>query len=213
MDAKKRKLFGERAVIFGGRYDLRGSFLRSTYFSLINRFLLSADTSFWKKTRTHFYTRLSVLEYNKDGSDPSVSSRDGFRGGVGVTQYFYSPDLKSFFFVKPEFNFNQPRGDNFIRRGVLGRIGAHTPIKFLRNTDFDISVGYDWGEYPEFSSLSSLDTEDRQDKRLDNYVAITHHLKPNIAWRTFYRFIKSDNDNSFYKRDRHIAGMEMIFSL
>ena len=213
VDAKKRKLFGERAVIFGGRYDFRGNFLRSSYFSMINRFLLSADTSFWKKTRTHFYTRLSVLEYNNDGTDPSRSSRDGFRAGVGVTQYFYSADLKSFFFVKPEFNFNQTRGDNFIRRGVLGRIGAHTPIKFLRNTDFDVSVGYDWGEYPEFSSFSSLDTEDRQDKRLDNYVAITYHIKSNLAWRTFYRFIKSDNDNAFYERDRHIAGMEIIFSL
>lgn len=213
VDAKKRKLFGERAVIFGGRYDFRGNFLRSEYFSMINRFLLSADTSFWKKTRTHFYTRLSVLEYNRDGSDPSRSSRDGFRGGVGLTQYFYSPDFKSFFFVKPEFNFNQPQGDNFIRRGVLGRIGAHTPIKFLPKTDFDISVGYDWGEYPEFSSFSPLDTEGRLDKRLDNYGAITHHLKPNIAWRTFYRFIKSDNNNGFFDRKRHIAGMEIIFSL
>ncbi len=213
VDAKKRKLFGERAVIFGGRYDFRENLLRSSFFSTINRFLLSADTSFWKKTRTHFYTRLSALAYKQDGSDPSRSSRDGFRGGVGVTQYFYSPDLKSFFFVKPEFNFNQPRGDNFVRRGVLGRIGLHTPIKFLRNTDFDISVGYDWGEYPEFSSFSSLDTDDRLDKRLDNYVSVTHHLKPNLAWRTFYRFIKSDNDNAFYKRDRHIAGMEVIFSL
>ena len=213
VDAKKRKLFGERAVIFGGRYDFRENFLRSSYFSTINRFLLSADTSFWKKTRTHFYTRLSILEYNKDGSDPSRSSRDGFRGGVGVTQYFYSSDFKSFFFVKPEYNFNQTRGDNFIRRGVLGRIGAHTPIKFLRKTDFDISVGYDWGEYPQFLSLSSLDTESRLDKRLDNYVAITHHFRPNLAWRTFYRFIKSDNNNGFFDRQRHIAGMEMIFSL
>ncbi len=212
VDAKKRKLFGERAVIFGGRYDFRANFLRSNFFSAINRFLLSADTSFWKKTRTHFYTRLSVLEYNKDGSDPSRSSRDGFRGGVGVTQYFYSSDFKSFFFMKPEFNFDQPRGDNFIRRGVLGRIGAHTPIKFLRNTDFDISVGYDWGEYPEFFSFSSLDTEDRLDKRLDNYAAVTYHFNPDIAWRTFYRFIKSDNNNGFFDRQRHIAGMETIFS-
>jgi len=213
VDAKKRKLFGGRAFLFGCRYDFRENLLRSSFFSTINRFLLSADTSFWKKTRTHFYTRLSVLGYKQDGSDHSRSSRDGFRGGVGVTQYFYSPDLKSFFFVKPEFNFNQPRGDNFVRRGVLGRIGVHTPIKFLRNTDFDFSVGYDWGEYPEFSSFSSLDTDDRLDKRLDNYVSVTHHLKPNLAWRTFYRFIKSDNDNAFYKRYRHIAGMEVIFSL
>ena len=213
VDAKKRELFGERAVIFGGRYDFRGNFLRSSYFSMINRFLLSADTSLWKKTRTHFYTRLSMLEYNRDGSDPSRSSRDGFRGGVGVTQYFYSSDFKSFFFLKPEFNFNQTRGDNFIRRGVLARIGMHAPIKFLRNTDFDVSAGYDWGEYPEFSSLSSLDTENRLDKRLDNYAAITYHFKPNLAWRTFYRFIKSDNDNGFFDRQRHIAGMEMIFSL
>ena len=213
VDAKKRKLFAERAVIFGGRYDFRGNFLRSRYLSMINRFLLSADTSFWKKTRTHFYARFSVLEYNKDGSEPSRSSRDGFRGGVGLTQYFYSFDFKSFFFLKPEFNFNQPRGDNFIRRGALGRIGAHTPIRFLPKTDFDISVGYDWGEYPEFSSFSSLDTDGRLDKRLDNYIGVTYNFSSNLAWRTFYRFIKSDNNNGFFDRKRHIAGMEMIFSL
>jgi tetratricopeptide (TPR) repeat protein len=212
VDAKKRRLFGKRAVIFGGRYDFRGNFLRSEYFSMINRFLLGADTSFWKKSRTHFYARLSVLEYNKDGSSPSRSSRDGFRGAAGLTQYFYSSDFKSFIFVKPEFNFNQPRGENFIRRGVLGRIGAHTPINFLPKTDFDISVGYDWGEYPEFSSLSSLDSDGRLDRRLDNYAALTHHLKPSLALRAFYRFIKSDNENGFFDRKRHIAGTEMIFS-
>ena len=213
VDVKKRKLFGERAVLLGCRYDFRANFLRSSFFSAINQFLLGIDTSFWKKTRTHLYTRLAVLDFNKDGSDPSRSSRDGFRGGVGVTQYFYSPDFKSYFFVKPEFNINQTSGDNFIRRGVLGRVGAHTPIKFLRKTDFDISVGYDWGEYPEFSSLSSLDTEDRLDKRLDNYVAVTYYFKPSLACRTFYRFIRSENDNGFFDRQRQIAGMEIIFSL
>lgn len=212
IDAKKRKLLGERAVIFGARYDFRANFLRSSFFSVINRFLFSADTSFFKKTRTHFYTRFSALEYNKDGSSPSRSSRDGFRGGVGLTQYFYSADFKSFFFVKPEFNFSQPSGDNFIRRGVLGRVGAHTPLKFPRDTDFDISTGYDWGEYPEFSSLSSLDTDGRLDRRLDNYVALTRHIRRGLALRAFYRFIKSDNDNDYFKRRRHIAGMEMIFS-
>ncbi len=212
VDVKKRKIIGERAVIFGSRYDFRANFLRSEFFSVINRLLLSADISFWKKTRTHFYTRLSMLEYNKDGSNPSRTSRDGFRGGVGLTQYFYSSDFKRFFFLKPEFNFNRPRGDNFIRQGILGRIGLHTPVGFLRNTDFDISTGYDWGEYPEFSSLSSLDSDERSDRRLDNYVAVTYHFKPDIAMRTFYRFIKSDNDNGFFDRRRHIAGMEMIFS-
>ena len=180
---------------------------------MINRFFLSADTSIWKKTRTHFYGRFALLRYKNLGSDPSRTSRDGGRGGGGLTQYFYSKDFKTYFFIKQEVNFNQTQGDNFIRYGSLTRLGIHTPIKPLRRTVFDLSAGFDWGAYPDFSSLSSLDTAKRRDARLDIYTGITHYWMPNYATRVFYRFINSDNRNGFYDRTRHIAGVEAILSL
>jgi len=213
LDAKKRKLFGHRAVVLGGRYDFRSNFLRDNLFSIVNRLLLSADTSLWKRTRTHFYGRLSYSNYGPDGFNPPVTSRDGMRGGLGAVQYFYTADLRSYVFLKEELSLAETRGDNFNRRGSLTRVGLHTPLGFLGPVDFDASAGFDWGTYPDFSSLSSLDPADRRDMRSDVYAGLTYHLKPNLATRGFYRFINADNKNDFFDRRRHIAGVEMVFSL
>jgi len=212
LDAKKRVFFGDRGVVFGARHECLTNFLRSSIFSILNQSTLSADTSFWKKTRTHLYARLSYADFRQDGSAPDITSRDGIRGGLGIIQYFYSADLKSYIFVKEEGSFTDTRGKDFKREGSLTEVGVHVPLDFLGPVDFDASVGYDWGRYPDFTSLSLLDTNERQDSRLDIYSSFTYHLKHNLALRGFYRFIDSDNQNNFYKHQRHIAGGEVIFS-
>ncbi len=209
-DAKRRAFVGNRLFLLNGRYDFRANFLRSDLFSLVNRFFASADTSFWPKTQTHFYGRLGVLNYGPDGPNPDQTSRDAVREAVGITQYFYTQDLKSYFFIKGEGNFNQARGENFNRNGALARIGIHTPV--CLKTGLDVSSGFDWGTYPDFISLSSLDTQERHDKRWDVYSGLTYHWKPGLATRIFYRFINSQNDNNLFDRTRHIAGTEVIFS-
>ena len=214
LDAKKRVFFGDRAVLFGGRYDFKANFLRSDLFSVINRFLLSMDTSFWKKTRTKFYARTSYSNYGPDGSAPPITSRDGFRGGAGIVQtFFLAKDFRTYFFVKQELSFADTRGENFNREGSLTRLGIHAPLDFLGPVDLDASTGFDYGTYPEFSSLSVLDLNERQDMRADVYAALTYHWKPDLATRGFYRYINSNNDNDFYERDRHIAGVEVVFSI
>ena len=213
LDTKRRVFWGGRAVVLDGRYDFRANFLRSDLFSVVNRLLLSADVSFWKRTRTSFYGRGSYSNYGPDGSRPSITSRDGWRGGLGVVQYFYTADLRSYVFIKQEVNGAATRGDNYDRLGYLARVGMHTPLDRASRWDADASVGFDRGNYPEFTSLSALEPAGRRDSRLDCYGALTYHWKPNLATRGFYRFINSDNRNDFFDRRRHIAGVEMVFSL
>lgn len=214
LDAKKRSFLGERAVLFGARYDFKSNWLRSDFFSTVNRFLLSGETSFWKKTKTHIYGRLSYSNYDNDGSISSTTSRDGYRGGLGVVQYFYTAaDFRSYFFAKEEISFADTRGNNFNRGGSLTRLGVHGPLDFLGPMTFDVSTGFDYGTYPDFSSLSTLDLNERRDLRFDFYTDLTYHWKPNLATRTFYRYINSNNDNGFYDRERHIAGAEVVFSV
>ena len=213
VDGKKRRFFGRHAVLFNGRYDFRSNFLKSELFSVSNRFYLSADTSFIKRTRTRLYGRFNILNFGPDGSMPGQTSRDGLRTGLGITQYFYSSSLKRFLFFKEEFNFNETRGDNFDRQGFLSRVGIHTPVDCLKKTDFDASGGFSLGSYPDFNSLSTLNLEGRRDEVWDIYAGLTYHWKPQVAIRTFYRFIKSDNENNFFERDRHFAGGEVIFGI
>ncbi len=209
LDAKKRTFAGRRPFLLSGRYDFRANFLRSDLFSIVNRFYVSADTSFWHKTLTNFFARFAVSNYGPDGANPDQSSRDGIREGIGVTQYFYTKNRKSFFFIKGEGDFNQTRGENFNREGALATIGLHTP--FFYKTDLDVSSSFNWGVYPDFTSLSSLDPSERRDKGWDAYVGVTHHWKPSLATRVFYRFINSDNSNNLLDSSRHLAGWEVIF--
>lgn len=213
VDAKQRQFLGRRPWLLGERYDFRTEFLRSDLFAVIHRLLLSFDTSFWHRTRTQFYTRASFSNYGPDGSNPSRSSRDGFREGLGIVQYFYTHDFRRYFFVKEEVSFAQTRGDNFNRSGSLTHVGIHTPVDFLKKTDLDVATGLDYGTYPQFSSLSTLDTNERRDLRLDVYAALTHHWKPNLATRVFYRFIDAHDDNDLFSYERHLVGGEVIFSL
>ena len=213
VDAKQRHFFGPRPWLFGERYDFRTEFLRSDLFAVIHRILLSLDTSFWHRTRTQFYTRASYSNYGPDGSNPPRTSRDGFREGLSVVQYFYTHNFRRYFFVKEEVSFAQARGKNFDRSGSLTYFGIHTPVDFLRRTDLDLATGLDYGTYPQFSSLSTLDTNERRDLRVDVYAALTHHWKPNLATRVFYRFIDSFDGNDLFSYKRHLAGAEVIFSL
>ena len=214
LDAKKRTFVNRRPVLWGARYDLRVNFLASDLFSVVNQLLLSADTIFWRHTRTELYGRVSYSNYGPDGSNPPVTSRDGYRGGVGVIQYVYpTKDYRSYLFLKEELSIADTRGKNFDREGSLTRVGLHAPVGRLGPVDLDLSTGFDYGAYPEFSSLSTLDLSGRRDSLVDVYAGLTYHWKPNLATRGFYRFIHSGNNNGFFDRDRHIAGVEVLFSL
>ncbi len=214
LDAKKRTFVNHRPVLWGARYDLRVNFLASDLFSVVNQLLLSADTIFWRHTRTDLYGRVSYADYGPDGSNPPLTSRDGYRGGVGVIQYLYpTKDYRSYLFLKEELSIADTRGKNFDREGSLTRVGLHAPLDRLGPVDLDLSAGFDYGAYPEFSSLSTLDLSGRRDSVVDVYTGLTYHWKPNLATRGFYRFIHSGNDNRFFDHDRHIVGAELLFSL
>jgi len=214
LDAKKRTFVNRRPVLWGARYDGRVNFLASDLFSVVNQLLLSADTIFWRHTRTELYGRVSYANYGPDGSNPPLTSRDGYRGGVGVIQYVYpTKDYRSYLFLKEELSIADTRGKNFDREGSLTRVGLHAPLDRLGPVDLDLSTGFDYGAYPEFSSLSTLDLSGRRDSLVDAYAGLTYHWKPNLATRGFYRFIHSGNENGFFDHDRHIVGAEVLFSL
>jgi len=208
---KKDELLG-KDVTWGARYDLAVGFLRSDLFSVINRFLFSSDWTLTPQTRTRLYDRFSISEFGPDGSNPDQTSRDGVSNDIGVTQYFYSGDFRSYLFITEEFNQDNTRGGNFKQRGTTTRIGVHTAFLGMPRSDFDASVGYGFGRYPGFSSLSSADLNRRVDKTLDFYSAVTHHLTPAWAARLFYRFINAENENGFFDYKRNIAGIQFLYS-
>ncbi len=213
LDLKKRVDLWSRDVVLGARYEFLAGFLRSNLFSIINRFLFSSDIRLTPQTRTYLYNQFSALEFGPDGFNPDQTSRDGFSNDLGITQYFYTADFRRYFFVGQELNLDWTRGSNFKRRGSFTRAGIHTPMPFLTRTDLDLSGGWNYGKYPTFTSLSSLDTRRRQDSSWHFYAGLTHYWTPRWATRGFYRFVNADNRNDFFDYARHIAGIQVLFSM
>jgi len=212
VDAKRRFRAGERTYLLGGLYTARADFLRSDLFAVVNRWLLSLETAFTPQTRTFVYGRASLWNVGPDGSNPPQTSRDGFRGGLGLTQFFYTKDFRRHLFVSQELNLQETRGANFTRRGTASRIGIFTVVDFLPKTEWELSTGFDWGRYPRFVSLSLLDSTRRRDARFDVYTAATHHWTKSLATRVLYQFIQNDNRSDFFDRTRHVAGVEVLIS-
>ena len=129
-----------------------------------------------------------------------------------MTQYFYTEDFHRYLFVSQEVNLQETRGANHIRRGTASRVGIHTPVPWVAKTDLDLSTGFQWGRYPKFDSVSTLDNARRRDARFDVYTAVTYHWNKHWATRALYRFINNDNRNDFFDRTRHIAGVEVLFA-
>jgi len=212
VDVKRLLHYGERAYLLDFLYTARVNFLRSDLFSVVNRFLASVETALTPHTRTYAYSRASISNYGPDGSNPPQTSRDGFRGGLGVTQFFYTKDFRRHLFLSHEINVQDTRGANFTRWGMASRIGVFSVVDCLPKMDWQASTGLDWGRYPRFTSLSSLDTTRRRDARFDVYTAVTYHWTKVVATRLMYQFIQNDNRNDFFDRTRHIAGVELLVS-
>ncbi len=212
VEARHRTRLGDHSYLFGGRYSTRVNFLRSDLFSVVNRMLVSAETAFTPHTITYAYSRASLSNFGPDGPNPPQTSRDGFRGALGLTQFWYTKDFRRHLFLSQEVNLHETRGANFTRRGTASRIGVHTVVDGLPKTEWDLSTGFGWGRYPRFVSLSSSDTARRRDARFDVYTALTYRWTPHLASRLEYQFINNDNRNDFFDRSRHIAGIELLFS-
>jgi tetratricopeptide (TPR) repeat protein len=213
LDGRKRVSMWDHDVTLSSRYEFRAGFLDRDLFSLNNWLRLSADTKLTPHTRSYLYQSFMASDFGPDGEDPQLTSRDGFYYDLGLTQYFYSSDFRSYFFIGEEFELAQTRGDNFIRRGTSTRLGLHVPVPFTSKLDLDTSAGFNWGEYPDFQSLDpDLEPNQRLDNNWDLYTALTYRIRPRTSLRLFYRYVNANNENDFYQYDRHIGGLQLLFT-
>lgn len=211
INARRRVQINGQDVVLGARYDILLGILDTDFFSLRNRWIMSAETRFTEHTRTVFYDRITTGHYRNDGVEPSLTDRDGLYNDLGVTQYWYSNDFRRYIFFRQEFNSAFADGDNYDSWGTTSRLGFNTPL--IKRLDLEASSGLQLGFYPNFSSVSSLDTSRRRDNEWDIYTALTYHLTSRLGVRAFYRYIRAANQNNLFDYDRHIGGMQLIYEL
>lgn len=212
VDAKQTLRAWGRDVILGVRSDVAAGWLDGRVFSLTQGTLLGADMRLTPRTRTYAYQRVAWSNFGPDGSNPPQTSRDGFAYDLGVSQFLYSKDYQRYVVLTEAFELGQTRGANFTRRSSVTRLGAHCPVPGVPRTDLDVSGGLRLVRYPRFTSLSSLEPERRADTNWDLYAALTHYWTPRLAIRVSYRYINANNRNDLFQYDRHIGGVQLLFT-
>ncbi len=212
INARKRVKMGDQDVVLGARYEYLLGFLDKDLYSNRNRWNLSADTRFTEQTQTIFFDRMTVSNYGPDGSEPSKTSRDGFENDIGFTHFFYNHDFQRYVFFRGEFNTSENRGSNFDSWGTSFRLGYHTPVPKLSRFSIDVSSGLENRFYPDFESTTRLDPKRREDLDWDLYGALTYAITKTLSARFFYNYFNTENNNDIYEYNRHIGGLQFIYS-
>jgi len=212
INARQRVKVGEKDVVLGARYEYLLGFLDKDIYSNRNRWTLSADTRFTERTQTIFFDRMTVANYGPDGSEPSKTSRDGFENDVGFTHFFYSKDFQRYVFFRGELNTSENRGSNFDSWGTTFRLGYHTPVPKFSRFSIDVSSGLSNQHYPDFESTTTLDPRRREDLDWDLYAALSYAITKTLSARFFYNYFNTENNNDIYEYNRHIGGLQFIYS-
>lgn len=212
LDARQQVGFFGTDVVMGLRYGLAAGWLDGRMFSLSHEWLVSADGRLVPQTRTVLYQRVAFTDFGPDGSNPPQTSRDGLAADTGVVQYLYSADYRRYLWFGEVFEVGQPRGANFTRRALVSRLGLHLPVPYVPRTDLDLSGSLRLARYPRFVSLSPLDPERRRDTTWELAAALTHYVTRRLALRVSYRYVNANNRNDFFQHDRHIGGLQALFT-
>lgn len=212
INARRRVKIGERDVVLGARYEYLLGFLSDDIYSNRNRWHLSFDTRFTEHTQTIFFDRMTVSNYGPDGREPSKTSRDGFENDLGFTHFFYNKNFQRYLFIRGELNNDEARGSNFDAWGTTFRVGYHTPVPKLSRFSLDVSSGLKNKFYPDFESTTALDPRRREDLDWDLYTALTYALTKTLSVRFFYNYFNTENNNDIYEYNRHIGGLQFIYS-
>ncbi len=148
---------GERALIFSARYNYNWVFLDGDTYSGSHVATASAQLDEARWTATNVYYRYTRDDFEDEGFDPAVSSRDADNHAVGVTQILYFADRKGQFRIGYEYQTNQARGQNFDFDGHKVTVSASVPLPGAIQAE--LAADYGRERYASFQGPARRETD------------------------------------------------------
>lgn len=181
------------------RYDFDYILVDYDEFSNSHSITTSFNTEFTSNTLTVPYYRFTFDNFDEDGFDPDISSRDAVNNAGGLRQYFFFLNRAVNFWLAYEFQHNDADGLNFNYLGHDISVGTSFPAFWKIRTD--LSAGYGREDYNDFQG-----PRDRETNRQDYSIRLARKIKGPIYGTVSYRYINEDSNYETLEFERHIVG-------
>ncbi len=187
------------------RYNFNYALLDYDSYSNSHSISATLNTAFTENTLTVPFYRLRFDEFNDEGFDSSISSRDATNNAVGLLQYFFFMQRAVNVWVGYEFQKNDADGLNFNYNGHRVTAGVSVPIYWGIRTDLSGEFGRD--DYPDFQG-----PRDRETNRGNFFGRITRNIKGPIYGAFSYSYTNENSNYSVLEFDRHIITWSIFLS-
>lgn len=131
-------------LVLSARYGYTWAFLDGDQYSGSHAATVSALLDEGRWTATNVYYRYTRDDFEDEGFDPAISSRDADNHAVGVAQILYFADRLGQVRVGYEYQTNQARGLNFDFQGHKVTLSASVPLPWAIQAEAAAEYAHEW---------------------------------------------------------------------
>ncbi len=186
-------------------YNFNYALLDYDRFSNSHSITASLNTAFTPNTLTIPFYRFAYDDFEDEGFDPAISSRDAVNNSVGLLQYFFFMERALNVWLGYEFQHNNADGLNFNFNGHRLRGGISAPLFWAIRADINGEYGRE--KYPDFQG-----PRDRKTDRINFLAMLTRNISGPIYAAMSYSFTNEDSTYRVLEYDRHIITWSLFLS-
>ncbi len=187
------------------RYDFYYVLLGGDSFSNSHIINASFNIGITRNTLTVPFYLLTFYDFDDEGFDPDISSRDAVNNAVGIRQYFFFLQRATNIWFSYEFQRNDADGLNFNYNAHKVGGGFSFPITWGVRTDASAEYGRE--DYPDFQAV-----RDRETNRQTYSVRISRNIIARIFGAFSYSYTNEDSNFDVLEYDRHIITWSLFVS-
>jgi len=150
------------------------------------------------------YTRLSIDQFDDDGADPAVTSRDATQYVVGLNGRYVFPGGMQNVGLTGEYRHNDADGDNFTYDSYI--VSADFWTHIVGPFSASVSGGYTNEDYTDFTTDPKR-TQDNLYGTVTVYMALSHEL----TLDAYYSYTHMDGSTDAFSLDRSIVGVGLTY--
>jgi tetratricopeptide (TPR) repeat protein len=161
------------------------------------------DEARW--TATNVYYRYTRDDFEDEGFDPAISSRDADNHAVGITQILYFADRRGQVRLGYEYQDNRADGLNFDFQGHRVSVGATVPLPW--EAQGELNAEYAHEEYPDFQGPVRRKTD-----RWTVGGNLSRWLFPKILLRLTGQWTSETSSYRALEYDRWVVGLSLSYA-
>jgi len=196
---------GAIAVVPAVRYDFRSNFLKTNDFSFGHGVALTIDAGWTDWLKTHVFYRVAIDDFDFDGDEPPITSRDGFAYNAGLIQYIVFEFLNRAGSLSAGYEYSDRNAEGDFFDSYVHTAHGALQLPLPLDLTLDVSGSYGWDHFPNYVS-----GEDGIVRRTDIYTAsaaLSRPITDTVSLSFSFSYTREDSDDSNLSYSRKVYAL------